>query len=114
MVIINGFAVCLAHSNLFLPLVRYADRDSAGRSKHEAKGWRDSASCSVLTCPHHETHQSFDHIPERQLWILPSVVPDVIVDKASVMGPSGEVPLPFTFAASKAPAMSVSAVWFER
>ena len=54
---------------------------------------------------------AFDHIPDRQLWMLPSAVPDMNVAKESVSSPQGEVPLPFTFAASKAPAMNVSALW---
>jgi hypothetical protein len=51
---------------------------------------------------------AFDHIPDRQLWMLPSAVPEVSVTQESVSSPQGQVPLPFTFAASKAPAMNVS------
>lgn len=53
---------------------------------------------------------AFDHIPDRQLWMLPSAVPDVSVTQESVSSPQGQVPLPFTFAASKAPSMNVSLI----
>jgi len=51
---------------------------------------------------------AFDHIPDRQLWMLPSAVPDMSVTQESVSSPQGQVPLPFTFAASKAPAMNTT------
>ncbi|CAE6461938.1 unnamed protein product, partial [Rhizoctonia solani] len=45
---------------------------------------------------------AFDHIPDRQLWMLPSAVPTQNVDEANPVSPAGIVPLPYTFAASKA------------
>ncbi|QRW22657.1 oxalate decarboxylase [Rhizoctonia solani] len=51
---------------------------------------------------------AFDHIPDRQLWMLPSAVPTESVTEANPVSPAGTVPLPFTFAASKAPATNVT------
>ncbi|CAE6459451.1 unnamed protein product [Rhizoctonia solani] len=51
---------------------------------------------------------AFDHIPDRQLWMLPSVVPTQSVAEANPVSPAGIAPLPFTFAASKAPATNTT------
>ncbi|KAH7344215.1 oxalate decarboxylase [Rhizoctonia solani] len=51
---------------------------------------------------------AFDHIPDRQLWMLPSAVPTQSVDEANPVSPAGTVPLPYTFAASKAPATNTT------
>ncbi|KAG8702506.1 hypothetical protein FRC11_011434 [Ceratobasidium sp. 423] len=45
---------------------------------------------------------AFDHTPGSQLWMLPSAVPTQSVAEANPVSPAGTVPLPFTFAASKA------------
>ncbi|KAF8674558.1 Oxalate Decarboxylase [Rhizoctonia solani] len=47
---------------------------------------------------------AFDHIPGEQLWIFPSAVPTESVAEANPVSPQGEALLPYTFAASKAPA----------
>ena len=52
---------------------------------------------------------AFDHIPSRELYIMESAVPDVTSQQENVQSPAGTVPLPFTFAASKAVAANVSA-----
>ncbi|KAG8761900.1 hypothetical protein FRC11_012460, partial [Ceratobasidium sp. 423] len=51
---------------------------------------------------------AFDHIPDSQLWMLPSAVPTQSVAEANPVSPAGMVPLPYTFAASKAPATNMS------
>ncbi|CAE6474591.1 unnamed protein product [Rhizoctonia solani] len=51
---------------------------------------------------------AFDHIPDRQLWMLPSAVPTQSVDEANPVSPAGPAPLPFTFPASKAPATNTT------
>jgi len=51
---------------------------------------------------------AFDHIPDRELYMIPSAVPDVTSAKENVVSPAGTVPLPFTFAASKAPVQNVT------
>ncbi|CAE6525584.1 unnamed protein product [Rhizoctonia solani] len=51
---------------------------------------------------------AFDHIPDRQLWMLPSAVPTQSVDEANPVSPAGTVPLPYTFAASKAQATNTT------
>ncbi|CAE6380903.1 unnamed protein product [Rhizoctonia solani] len=51
---------------------------------------------------------AFDHIPDRQLWMLPSAVPTQSVAEANPVSPAGTAPLPFTFAASKAPATNTT------
>ncbi|QRW22670.1 oxalate decarboxylase [Rhizoctonia solani] len=51
---------------------------------------------------------AFDHIPGEQLWIFPSAVPTESVAEANPVSPQGEALLPYTFAASKAPATNVS------
>ncbi|CAE6518064.1 unnamed protein product [Rhizoctonia solani] len=49
---------------------------------------------------------AFDHIPDRQLWMLSSAVPTQGVDETNPVSPAGTVPLPYTFAASKSPALT--------
>ncbi|KAF8699651.1 Oxalate Decarboxylase, partial [Rhizoctonia solani] len=51
---------------------------------------------------------AFDHIPGEQLWIFPSAVPTESVAEANPVSPQGEALLPYTFAASKAPATNVT------
>ncbi|KAJ1303774.1 hypothetical protein OPQ81_008197 [Rhizoctonia solani] len=51
---------------------------------------------------------AFDHIPSEGLWMLPSAVPTQSVAEANPISPQGAPPLPFTFAASKAPATNVT------
>ncbi|CAE6464402.1 unnamed protein product [Rhizoctonia solani] len=51
---------------------------------------------------------AFDHIPDRQLWMLPSAVPTQSVAEANPISPAGIAPLPFTFEASKAPATNAT------
>ncbi|KAF8761674.1 Oxalate Decarboxylase [Rhizoctonia solani] len=51
---------------------------------------------------------AFDHIPDHQLWMLPSAVPTQSVAEANPSSPAGIAPLPFTFAASKAPATNTT------
>ncbi|KAF8595391.1 oxalate decarboxylase [Ceratobasidium sp. AG-I] len=51
---------------------------------------------------------AFDHIPDRELYMIPSAVPDITSAKENVVSPAGTVPLPFTFAASKAPVQNVT------
>ncbi|KAF8674929.1 Oxalate Decarboxylase [Rhizoctonia solani] len=51
---------------------------------------------------------AFDHIPDRQLWMLPSAVPTQSVTEANPVSPAGIAPLPFTFAASKASATNTT------
>ena len=51
---------------------------------------------------------AFDHIPDRQLWMLPSSPPPLDISKASVVSPQGVSMLPYTFAASKATVNNVS------
>ncbi|KAG8705496.1 hypothetical protein FRC11_009000 [Ceratobasidium sp. 423] len=46
---------------------------------------------------------AFDHIPDCQLWMLPSAVPIQSMAEANPVSPAGTVPLPYTFATSKAP-----------
>ncbi|KAF8602766.1 oxalate decarboxylase [Ceratobasidium sp. AG-I] len=51
---------------------------------------------------------AFDHIPSQELYILESAVPEVTAQQENVVSPAGTVPLPFTFAASKATATNVT------
>ncbi|KAF8602748.1 putative oxalate decarboxylase/oxidase [Ceratobasidium sp. AG-I] len=51
---------------------------------------------------------AFDHIPSRELYIMESAVPKVTTQQENVVSPAGTVPLPFTFAASKAVATNVT------
>ncbi|KAF8752770.1 Oxalate Decarboxylase [Rhizoctonia solani] len=48
------------------------------------------------------------HVPKEQLWIFPSAVPTESVAEANPVSPQGEALLPYTFAASKAPATNVT------
>ncbi|KAH7325354.1 RmlC-like cupin domain-containing protein [Rhizoctonia solani] len=51
---------------------------------------------------------AFDHIPDRQLWMLPSAVPTQSVAEANPVSPAGAIPVPYTFAASKASPTNVT------
>ncbi|CAE6452468.1 unnamed protein product [Rhizoctonia solani] len=51
---------------------------------------------------------AFDHIPSEGLWMLPSAVPTQSVAEANPVSPQGVAPLPYSFAASKAPATNVT------
>ncbi|KAB5591242.1 Oxalate decarboxylase [Ceratobasidium theobromae] len=50
----------------------------------------------------------FEHIPARQLWMLPGAVPTGTAEEQGVKSPQGSVPLPFSFAASKAAATNTT------
>jgi hypothetical protein len=52
---------------------------------------------------------AFDHIPDRQLWMLPSAVPTNSAQEEGVESPQGVSTLPYTFAASKANSTKVYA-----
>lgn len=56
---------------------------------------------------------AFDHIPSRELYILESAVPEGTPEQENVVSPAGTVPLPYTFAASKANVTSVSRIDYE-
>ncbi|KAF8754513.1 Oxalate Decarboxylase [Rhizoctonia solani] len=51
---------------------------------------------------------AFDHIPDRQLWMLPSAVPTGTAESDLVKSPQGVSTLPYSFAASKANATKVA------
>ncbi|KAF8602771.1 oxalate oxidase, partial [Ceratobasidium sp. AG-I] len=51
---------------------------------------------------------AFDQIPSRELYIMESAVLEVTAQQENVVSPAGIVPLPFTFAASKATAANVT------
>ncbi|KAG8737275.1 hypothetical protein FRC10_008380 [Ceratobasidium sp. 414] len=77
-------------------------------STFQVTDWMAHVPKEVLAKNFRVNASAFDHIPARQLWMLPSVVPTVSAQEQGVTSPQGTVPLPFTFAASKAAATNVN------
>ncbi|CAE6432149.1 unnamed protein product [Rhizoctonia solani] len=72
--------------------------------------WTAHVSKEVLAKYLRMNASAFDDIPSEGLWMLPSAVPTQSVAEANPVSPQGPVPLPFTFAASKALATNVTQV----
>jgi hypothetical protein len=82
-------------------------------STFQLTDWMAHVPKEVLAKNFRVNSSAFDHIPARQLWMLPSAVPIGTAEEQGVTSPQGTVPLPFTFAASKATATNVSISVFE-
>ncbi|KAF8600929.1 putative oxalate decarboxylase/oxidase [Ceratobasidium sp. AG-I] len=89
-------------------LLVFDDGDFSEDSTFSVTDWMSHVPKEVLGKNFKVNASAFDHIPDRQLWMLPSSPPPQDISKDSVVSPQGVSTLPYTFAASKAAANNVS------
>ncbi|EUC60986.1 oxalate decarboxylase [Rhizoctonia solani AG-3 Rhs1AP] len=71
-------------------------------STFQVTDWLAHVPKEVLAKNFRVNASAFDHIPSRELYMIPSAVPTGTPAEDGVTSPQGTVPLPFSFAASKA------------
>ncbi|KAG8781167.1 hypothetical protein FRC12_022168 [Ceratobasidium sp. 428] len=89
-------------------LLVFDDGKFSEDSTFQVTEWMAHVPKEVLAKNFHVNASAFDHIPSCELYILPSAVPTGSAQEQGVTGPQGVIPLPFTFAASKAPVTKVN------
>ncbi|KAG9092682.1 hypothetical protein FS749_015527 [Ceratobasidium sp. UAMH 11750] len=89
-------------------LLVFDDGNFSEDSTFQVTDWMAHVPKEVLAKNFRVNASAFDHIPARQLWMLPSAVPAESAQDQGVTSPQGTVPLPFTFPASKAAATNVN------
>ncbi|KAF8604741.1 oxalate decarboxylase [Ceratobasidium sp. AG-I] len=89
-------------------LLVFDDGDFSEDSTFSVTDWMSHVPKEVLAKNFKVNASAFDHIPDRQLWMLPSAPPPTDITKWSVTSPQGVSTLPYTFAASKANSTSVA------
>jgi len=89
-------------------LLVFDDGDFSEDSTFSVTDWMSHVPKEVLGKNFKVNTSAFDHIPDRQLWMLPSTPPPQDITKESVTSPQGVSTLPYTFAASKTNATPVS------
>ncbi|CAE6376402.1 oxalate decarboxylase [Rhizoctonia solani] len=77
-------------------------------STFQVTDWLAHVPKEVLAKNFRVNASAFDHIPSRELYMIPSAVPTGTPEEDGVTSPQGTVPLPFSFAASKAPATNTT------
>jgi hypothetical protein len=87
----------------------FDDGEFSEDSTFSVTDWMSHVPKEVLAKNFKVNASAFDHIPDRQLWMLPSVPPPKDVNQDAVTSPQGVATLPYTFAASKANSTKVSA-----
>ncbi|KAG8701464.1 hypothetical protein FRC09_005350 [Ceratobasidium sp. 395] len=83
-------------------LLVFDDGEFSEDSTFSVTDWMAHVPKEVLAKNFKVNASAFDHIPDRQLWMLPSAVPPKDVNHDAVKSPQGVSTLPYTFAASKA------------
>ncbi|CUA74828.1 oxalate decarboxylase [Rhizoctonia solani] len=83
-------------------LLVFDDGEFSEDSTFSVTDWMAHVPKEVLGKNFKVNPSAFDHIPDRQLWMLPSAVPTGSADEEAVNSPQGVSTLPYTFAASKA------------
>ncbi|KAF8712316.1 Oxalate Decarboxylase, partial [Rhizoctonia solani] len=83
-------------------LLVFDDGEFSEDSTFSATEWMAHVPKEVLSKNFQVNASAFDHIPDRQLWMLPSAVPTGSAEEQGVKSPQGVSTLPYTFAASKA------------
>ncbi|KAG8731295.1 hypothetical protein FRC12_019798, partial [Ceratobasidium sp. 428] len=83
-------------------LLVFDDGEFSEDSTFSVTDWMAHVPKEVLAKNFKVNASAFDHIPDRQLWMLPSAVPPKDVNQDAVKSPQGVSTLPYTFAASKA------------
>ncbi|ELU37101.1 putative oxalate decarboxylase [Rhizoctonia solani AG-1 IA] len=80
----------------------FDDGEFSEDSTFSVTDWMAHVPKEVLSKNFKVNASAFDHIPDRQLWMLPSAVPTGSAADKAVKSPQGVSTLPYTFAASKA------------
>ncbi|CAE6349772.1 unnamed protein product [Rhizoctonia solani] len=88
-------------------LLVFDDGEFSEDSTFSVTDWMAHVPKEVLSKNFQVNASAFDHIPDRQLWMLPSAVPTGSAQEEGVESPQGVSTLPYTFAASKANATKV-------
>ncbi|KAB5591791.1 Oxalate decarboxylase [Ceratobasidium theobromae] len=83
-------------------LLVFDDGEFSEDSTFSVTDWMAHVPKEVLSRNFKVNASAFDHIPDRQLWMLPSAVPPKDIKAGSVESPQGVSTLPYSFAASKA------------
>ncbi|CAE6392127.1 unnamed protein product, partial [Rhizoctonia solani] len=83
-------------------LLVFDDGEFSEDSTFSVTDWMAHVPKEVLSKNFKVNASAFDHIPDRQLWMLPSAVPTGSPEEEGVKSPQGVSTLPYTFAASKA------------
>ncbi|CCO33831.1 oxalate decarboxylase [Rhizoctonia solani AG-1 IB] len=83
-------------------LLVFDDGEFSEDSTFSVTDWMAHVPKEVLSKNFKVNASAFDHIPDRQLWMLPSAVPTGSAEEQGVKSPQGVSTLPYTFAASKA------------
>ncbi|KAG9126569.1 hypothetical protein FRC07_002942 [Ceratobasidium sp. 392] len=89
-------------------LLVFDDGEFSEDSTFSVTDWMAHVPKEVLAKNFKVNASAFDHIPDRQLWMLPSAVPPKDVNQDAVKSPQGVSTLPYTFAASKANSTKVA------
>ncbi|KEP51821.1 oxalate decarboxylase [Rhizoctonia solani 123E] len=83
-------------------LLVFDDGEFSEDSTFSVTDWMSHVPKEVLGKNFKVDPSAFDHIPSRELWMLPSAVPTGSAEQEGVKSPQGVSTLPYTFAASKA------------
>ncbi|CAE6434533.1 unnamed protein product [Rhizoctonia solani] len=83
-------------------LIVFDNGEASEDSTFSVADWMAHVPKEVLSKNFKVNASAFDHIPDRQLWMVPSAVPTGSAQQAGVESPQGVSTLPYTFAASKA------------
>ncbi|KAJ1305763.1 hypothetical protein OPQ81_010493 [Rhizoctonia solani] len=89
-------------------LLVFDDGEFSEDSTFSVTDWMAHVPKEVLSRNFKVNASAFDHIPDRQLWMLPSAVPKGSAEEEGVESPQGVSTLPYTFAASKANSTKVT------
>ncbi|ELU37097.1 putative oxalate decarboxylase [Rhizoctonia solani AG-1 IA] len=89
-------------------LLVFDDGEFSEDSTFSVTDWMAHVPKEVLSKNFQVNASAFDHIPDRQLWMLPSAVPTGSAEEQGVKSPQGVSTLPYTFAASKANSIKVN------
>ncbi|KAG8739827.1 hypothetical protein FRC10_005088 [Ceratobasidium sp. 414] len=89
-------------------LLVFDDGEFSEDSTFSVTDWMAHVPKEVLAKNFKVNASAFDHIPDRQLWMIPSAVPPKDPNTDAVKSPQGVSTLPYTFAASKANSTKVA------
>ncbi|KAF8606206.1 oxalate decarboxylase [Ceratobasidium sp. AG-I] len=82
-------------------LLVFDDGEFSEDSTFSVTDWMAHVPKEVLAKNFKVNASAFDHIPDRQLWMLPSTPPPKDINQDAVKSPQGVSKLPYTFQASK-------------
>ncbi|KDN38496.1 hypothetical protein RSAG8_09481, partial [Rhizoctonia solani AG-8 WAC10335] len=89
-------------------LLVFDDGEFSEDSTFSVTDWMAHVPKEVLSKNFKVNASAFDHIPDRQLWMLPSAVPTGTAEGGAVKSPQGVSTFPYSFAASKANSTKVA------